>query len=172
MVDHMTPNTPTLHMMCGKIAAGKSTLTAELGQLDRTIVIVEDDWLQNLYSDEMSTLADYVRCMAKLRDIIGPHVVALLNAGVSVVLDFQANTIASRSWMRGILDQTNADHTLHVLDVPDAVCIARLHARNAKGEHPFAATESQFLQVTKHFVAPSAEEGFNIVVHKLENAAH
>lgn len=96
---------------------------------------------------------------------IGPHVVSLLNTGVSVVLDFQANTVESRNWMRVILDQTNADHKLHVFDVPDEVCMARLLARNAQGDHPFAATEEQFRQISKHFVAPSPDEGVNIVLH-------
>ncbi len=161
----MSSKTPTLHLMCGKIASGKSTLTAQLGRTNGTIVIAEDDWLNGLYSEEMSSISDYVRCMSKLRDVIGPHVVSLLNEGVSVVLDFQANTITSRNWMRSILEQTKAAHELHVLDVPDDVCIARLHARNAQGDHPFAATEEQFRQISKHFVPPSPEEGFNIVLH-------
>ncbi len=166
----MPLTSPTLHLMCGKIAAGKSALAAKLGSLDATVVIAEDDWLSALYSDEMSSISDYVRCTSKLRKIIGPHVASLLNAGVSVVLDFQANTIEARIWMRGILAQTNADHQLHVLDVSDEICITRMRARNASGNHPFAPTEEQFLQLSKHFVAPSADEGFNIVRHVTDKA--
>ena len=167
----MPPLPPTLHLLCGKAASGKSTLTAELGRLDGTVVIAEDDWLNALFPSEMSSLADYVRCMTKLRTIMGPHVTSLLNAGVSVVLDFQANTLASRDWMRSILEETGAAHQLHLLDVPDEVCIARLRARNAKGDHPFAATEEQFRQLSKHFIAPSANEGFNIVLHQSQESA-
>jgi predicted kinase len=162
---------PILHLVCGKIASGKSTLSAQLGKLDKAIVIAEDDWLNALYAQEMTSMADYMRCMTKLRNIIGPHVVSLLNNGVSVVLDFQANTVESRDWMRSILDQTNAHHKLHVLDVPEKVCIARLHARNAKGDHPFAATQDQFQKISKHFVAPSTDEGFNVVLHNSELAS-
>jgi predicted kinase len=162
----MPSTTPTLHLMCGKIASGKSTLTAQLSRSAGTIVIAEDEWLNGLYSEEMSSISDYMRCMSKFREVVRPHIVSLLNAGNSVVLDFQANTVASRDWMRGILEQTKAAHELHVLDVPDEVCIARLHARNAQGDHPFAATEEQFRQISKHFVAPSPEEGFNVVMHR------
>lgn len=162
----MSSKLPTLHLMCGKIASGKSTLSADLAALEQAVVISEDDWLTALYHDHLSSIADYVQCMSKLRSIIGPHVVSLLNSGISVVLDFQANTVESRKWMRNILDQTNAAHKLHVIDVPDYVCIARLHARNAQGDHPFAATEDQFRQITKHFVSPSSDEGFDIVLHK------
>ncbi len=161
----MSGNSAKLHMFCGKIASGKSTLAAQLAQGDKTVLIAEDAWLSALYGDQMATLADYVRCSAKMRDTIGPHVIALLNAGVTVVLDFPANTGETRQWMRGILDATNVAHTLHVLDSPDALCLQRLHARNAVGDHPFAATEAQFHQVSKHFQPPSAEEGFTIQIH-------
>ena len=161
----MSTTPPTLHMLCGKIASGKSTLTAQLGRGKGTIVISEDDWVNALYADAISSIADYMRCTSKLRSVVGPHVVSLLNAGLSVVLDFQANTVASRQWMRGILEQTGAGHQLHLLAIPDDVCIARLHARNAQGDHPFTATAEQFHQVSRHFVAPTPAEGFNIIRH-------
>ncbi len=154
-----------LHLICGKIAAGKSTLTARLAKTPGTIVVSEDEWLGKLFSNQMDTVTDYVRCSAKLRQAMGPHIAALLNEGLSVVLDFPANTVETRAWMRSILDQTRADHTLHVLDVPDEVCLARLRTRNAQGDHPFAATEEQFHRITRHHVEPTAEEGFTILRH-------
>jgi predicted kinase len=159
---------PILHVVCGKAASGKSTLCTRLGQNPRTIIVAEDEWLAALFGDRMTTLSDYVRCAAKLRDIMGPHVIALLGAGISVVLDFPANTIAIRRWMRGIVKAANADHRLHYLDVPDDVCKARLQARNARGDHPFAVTEYQFDLLSKHFVAPAEDEGFHIVRHPLQ----
>lgn len=164
----MSSTTPTLHLLCGKIASGKSTLAAQLDREAGTILIAEDEWLKGLYSEEMASISDYMRCMSKFRKVVGRHVVSLLNEGNSVVLDFQANTIASRDWMRGILQQTQAAHKLHVLVVPDEVCIARLHARNAQGDHPFAASEEQFRRISEHFVAPSPDEGFKIVLHYLD----
>lgn len=156
---------PTLHLLCGKIASGKSTLTAELGRAAHTVVIAEDDWLGALFADEMTTVRDYVRAAEKLRRVMGPHVTALLNAGVSVVLDFPANTVETRAWMRHVLEGTGADHVLHLLDVPDEVCLARLNARNAAGDHAFAATEAQFRQITQHFAPPTPDEGFNVLRH-------
>ena len=161
----MAQTSPTLHMICGKIGAGKSTLAAQLAQDTGALVIAEDKWLAALFSDQLATLQDYVRCSAKLRVIMGPHVAGLLNAGVSVVLDYQANTLDMRTWMRSILDAAQADHRMHVLTTPDAVCRERLRARNAAGDHPFAATEAQFHQASKYYVAPSPEEGFTLVMH-------
>ena len=156
---------PTLHMLCGKIASGKSTLAARLSRLEGTVLIAEDVWLGALFSEEMATPKDYVRCAARLRSVMGPHVASLLDAGASVVLDFPANTLETRGWMRGILGTTHASHELHVLNATDDLCLARLRDRNAQGEHAFAATEAQFRQITKHFVAPTPDEGFNLVIH-------
>ncbi|MBR9651874.1 AAA family ATPase [Thalassovita aquimarina] len=161
----MSLTSPTLHMLCGKIAAGKSTLASRLAGLDGTVLIAEDDWLNALFAEEMSSPSDYVRCASKLRKVMGPHITTLLNAGVSVVLDFPANTVENRDWMRGILEATNASHQLHLLVSSDELCLARLRERNAQGDHPFAVTEAQFRRFSEHFVAPSPDEGFNIVVH-------
>ncbi|MDJ1017419.1 MAG: ATP-binding protein, partial [Paracoccaceae bacterium] len=145
--------------------AGKSTLAAKLAEPAGTLLIAEDDWLAALYSDEMTTPKDYVRCAAKLLNIMAPHIVSVLNTGVSVVLDFQANTIESRQWMRDIVDLAHAEHQLHVLAPPDEVCLERLRKRNADGDHAFSVSEEHFHQVTKYFTPPTPDEGFNLVFH-------
>ncbi|MEO0753053.1 MAG: ATP-binding protein [Pseudomonadota bacterium] len=152
-------------MICGKIAAGKSTLAASLAEDDATVLLVLDDWLGALFGDQMQTGADFVRFAAKLDGVMGPHIVALLKAGISVVLDFPANTVAQRAQMRELFEAAGAAHALHVLDVPDEVCLARLHARNASGTHPFAVTQAQFHRFTQHLVLPSETEGFTLVRH-------
>ena len=160
----MTPlPRPVLHMVCGKIGAGKSTLTRQLTEAPATVLISEDTWLATLYPDEIHELPDYVRCAGRLKKAMAEHVAALLGAGVSVVLDFPANTVANRQWMRGIFEAAGAAHALHFLDVPDEICKARLRARNASGIHPFETTDAQFDLISSHFAAPSPEEGFDVV---------
>lgn len=156
-------DTPTLHLLCGKIASGKSTLATALAAQAGHVQISEDRWLATLYAGEMTSVADYVRCAEKLRQAMGPHVVALLQAGVSVVLDFPANTLANRQWMRSLITASGAAHRLHFIDVSDEICKARLHARNAEGDHDFAATDAQFELITRHFVPPDEQEGFTLI---------
>lgn len=91
---------------------------------------------------------------------------ALLQADLSVVLDYPANTLSSRQWAKGIFEKAEVAHQLHYLDVPDAVCKARLHERNASGTHPFATSDAEFDQITKHFVPPSPDEAMNIILHQ------
>lgn len=64
----------------------------------------------------------------------------MLRAGCSVVLDFPANTVASRNWMKMLADTSGAEHCLHYLDVSDA----------------------EFDHITSFFAPPSAAAGFNV----------
>ncbi|WP_353309920.1 ATP-binding protein [Shimia sp. NS0008-38b] len=154
-----------LIVVCGKAASGKSTIAKALCQSENAVMLSEDEWLSALYGAEMSTLADYVRCAGKLRNVVAPHVIDLLKVGTPVVLDFQANTLESRDWMRGIAELSGAACELHYLDVSDDECKARLRVRNASGTHPFTLTEAQFDRLSAHFVAPDPSEGFEIVRH-------
>ncbi len=157
---------PTLHLLCGKIAAGKSTLASRLAARPATVLISEDHWNSTLFPDELKTIDDYTRYSNRVRNAMGPHVVSLLKAGLSVVLDFQANTLAARRWMRTLIDGADAAHELHFLDVPDETCKRRLRERNAAGEHPYRASDAEYDLFTRYFVPPTADEKFNVVVHR------
>lgn len=154
---------PTLHLLCGKIASGKSTLSAKLGSSPGTVIVSEDHWLAALFADEMQSIADYVQCSSKLRSAMKPHLVLLLKAGLSVVLDFPANTPTNREWMMSIIKESGASNRLHYLKVSDEVCKSRLRVRNAEGVHDFAASDQQFEIITRYFSEPVADEGFDII---------
>ena len=158
--------TPTLHMICGKIAAGKSTLARRLADAPATILISEDIWLSTLYPEEQRTVAEYARNSRRLRAVMGGHIEALLRAGLSVVLDFPANTVANRQWMRSIFEKAGAGHRLHFIDLPNAVCKARLRQRNVAGTHQVTVTDAEFDQITAYLVPPSAEEGFETTIYR------
>jgi predicted kinase len=160
-----TARAPTLYLMCGKIAAGKSTLARRLAARPATLLITEDHWTSNLFADDLKTIDDYARYSARLRAAMGPHVVDILRQGLSVVLDFQANTVRVRSWMRSLITQSGANHELHLLDLPDTICKQRLRERNAAGEHPFQVSDTEYDLFTSYFVPPGPEEDFNVVVH-------
>ncbi len=155
---------PTLHLLCGKIAAGKSTLAKSLAAAPATVLLSEDDWLARLYPGEIATLDDYRRCSKRLRGAVDGHVVALLRAGVSVVMDFPANTVEARGWLRCLFERAEAAHRLYWLDVADDICKVRLGQRNAAGGHAFAPSEADFDLFTRHFQPPAPEEGFQIEI--------
>ena len=158
-------NVPTLYLLCGKVAAGKSTLARRLAARPATLLISEDHWTSNLFADELRTIDDYGRLSARLRAAMGPHIVDILRQGLSIVLDFPANTPGIRNWMRSLITQSGAAHELRLLDVPDRICKQRLRERNESGRHPFQVSEAEYDLFTSYFVPPGPREGFNVVVH-------
>ena len=157
---------PTLYLLCGKIAAGKSTLARQLAARPSTLLISEDHWTSTLYPVELKTIEDYTRLSARLRAAMTPHIVDILHQGLSVVLDFAANTPRQRAWVRSLIDTARVPHELHYLELPDELCKQRLRQRNAGGEHQFQVSDAEFEQFTAYFVAPAAAEGFNVIVHR------
>jgi len=160
------PHTPTLHFFCGKAGAGKTTVAARLAQDDNTILISEDIWMVRLFGDQMKTFDDYIRFSRKVKTVVGPLTVDLLNAGHSVVLDFQANTWAGRGWFRSVFEQAGAAHVLHYVNTSDETCLAQIAKRNVErpeGSHHL--TEDDFAYVSSFFQAPEETEGFNIRLH-------
>ncbi|CAG9260014.1 AAA family ATPase [Paraburkholderia unamae] len=157
--------TAVLHMVCGKIASGKSTLTARLADAARTVLVSEDKWIACLYPHEIHTLTDYASRAARMRTLLTEHIQVLLAAGISVVLDFPFNTASTRAWGHSLFQAVGCEHRLHYLDVNDEICKARLMARNVSGEHPFQTSEEQYDQITRYFVPPALGEGFNIIVY-------
>lgn len=153
-----------LHLLCGKIASGKSTLAAKLASHPSTLLIAEDIWLGQLYPDEIKTVTDYVLRSKRLKQILGSHIIDVLRAGTSVVLDFPANTVSDRQWLRALADQARVNHVLHFLDVDDATCLARLRSRNSTGNHAFQTSDVDFALITSYFMPPGQEEGFHIML--------
>ena len=157
--------TGTLFFFCGKMGAGKSTKAAEIAADRQAILISEDRWLAALYPDQIHTLSDYVTYSNRLKPQIKQMTQDLLIKNIDVVLDFPANTRKQRIWFRDIFADIKVPHCLIYLDVSDHTCLAHLEKRRmAEPERVNTDTEAMFTQVTQYFTAPTAKEGFNIVV--------
>lgn len=161
----MTPPA-TLHFLCGKAGAGKSTLARQLAAEHQALLLSEDVWLARLFGPEMKTFEDYRVYAQRAKAVTGPLVVDLLKAGQNVVLDHPANTRAARDWFRSLFEQAGAAHLLHYVDVPDATCLQRIGQRNVErpeGSHHL--TPADFAYISSFFEAPAAEEGFVLQRH-------
>jgi predicted kinase len=157
----------TLYFFCGKMAAGKSTLARQIVERTGAILIVQDEWLAHLFPGEIVDVPAFRRFSARLRAALTDHIGDLLSRGLPVVLDFPGNTRAQRDWFRELIDRANADHELHFIDAPDALCKAQLRERSRDLADGAAwTTDADFDAITKFFEPPAAEEGFNIVRHE------
>lgn len=157
---------PVLHLISGKIASGKSTLAKSLAFEGSTVLLSEDHWLSRLYPEQIKSVTDYVRLARQIREVLGPLVIDILRAGVTVILDFPANTPQDRQWLRDLADAAEASHCVHYIEVDDDTCRDRLHLRNHRGEHEFAATDAEFELITSYFQAPHEDEGLQVEIHR------
>jgi predicted kinase len=156
-----------LLFFCGKMAAGKSTLARQLAEREKAIRFSQDEWVEILFPHLIVNVATYLEYSGRINRLLAPHVVTLLKRGVSVVLDFPGNTRNQRAWFREIINSAGAEHELHYVDTPDAICRAQLKARSAHlpPGTPWT-TDADFDLISSHFNAPSDDERFNVVVHR------
>ena len=154
----------TLHFFCGKMAAGKSTLASELKEKYNAVLLKEDNWLSQLYPDEISDIPGYIKYSKRLKKVLSEHIKSLLSQGVTVILDFPGNTTNQRGWFRDIIEQINVSHVLHYIDASDDVCKKQLKERSkGKPEGSAFTTDEEFDEITKYFEEPLEGECFNII---------
>ena len=156
-----------LIFVCGKMAAGKSTLSKELSGREDAVLLVLDDFLERLYPGQVVDVASFVTYSTRIKDALAPHVCSLLSMGISVVLDFPGNTRKQRAWFRQLCEQAGAEHELHFIDASNDVCKRQLRERS-KDLPPGTTwtTDGEFDAITAYFEPPSADEDFNVVDHE------
>lgn len=57
-----------LHLLCRKMASGKSTLSKNLVVKHNAIALCEDELLVKLYPEETKTIQDYVKYSERLKE--------------------------------------------------------------------------------------------------------
>jgi len=156
----------TLYFMCGKMGAGKSTLAKSLASQNKAVLLSEDDLLRHLYPSEIADLQSYVSYSGRLKNALSEHICCVVGHGLSVVLDFPANTTGQRAWLRELIETSGAAHQLHFVDTPDETCKKQLRARSSNGNGDPLQDETTFDLLSSYFVAPKPDEGFTIVHHE------
>lgn len=154
-----------LYFMCGKMGAGKSTLAKSLASANGAALLSEDALLRELYPSEIADLGAYVSYSGRIKRALSEHICSLLRHGVSVVLDFPANTVGQRVWFRELVHASGAAHELHFVDVPDETCKKQLKERNLTGAGDPLQDEATFDLLSAYFAPPTMEESFIVVRH-------
>ncbi|MAD14802.1 MAG: ATP-binding protein [Alteromonadaceae bacterium] len=156
-------NKGVLTFFCGKMGAGKSTKAGKITQEGNSVLLSEDEWLASLYPNKISSLNDYIEYSNILKPQIKKLVQSILSAGTNVVMDFPANTLSQRDWFRSIFSEIEAPHNLIYIDLPNEACLKQIEKRRTEiPERAATDTVEMFNQITKYFMAPTSEEGFNI----------
>ncbi|MCB1754459.1 MAG: ATP-binding protein [Gammaproteobacteria bacterium] len=154
-----------LIFFCGKMGAGKTTRARDIAGQRNAVLLSEDEWLASIYPNQITSLQDYIHYSGLLKPPMKKLVQSILAVGTDVVMDFPANTVQQREWFRRIFSELQAPHQLIHIDLPNDVCLKQLAKRRAE-QPQRAATDTleMFEQVTRYFVSPTADEGFNTTV--------
>lgn len=158
-------NKGNLTFFCGKMGAGKTTKSREIALKSNAVLVSEDEWLESIYPNKIASLQDYIKYSSRLKPQIKRLVQSILATGTDVVMDFPANTIEQREWLKSIFSEIEAHHNLIYIDLPNEVCLKQIAKR--RSEQPErSATDSveMFELVTKYFVEPKPDEDFNITL--------
>jgi len=166
MCGHMT-GSAKLIFLCGKMAAGKSTLARELANRENAVLLVQDEFLAALFPGEITDIPSFVNRYTRLKNALTSHICVLLSKRISVALDFAAATKAQRAWFRELIERTHVEHELHFVDASDAACKTQLRDRS-RGLHAGTrwTTEEDFEAINAYFQPPSEDEKFNVVRHE------
>jgi predicted kinase len=158
--------TAKLILLCGKMAAGKSTLARELTQQGNVILLMQDELLDQLFPGEIVTISDFIKYSTRLNQALTPLICDLLNKGMSVILDFPGNTKRQRAWFRQLIDRADVDHELHYIEASDERCKHQLRERSQGLPSGTAwTTDAEFDAVTAYFEPPTPDERFRVIVH-------
>lgn len=152
-----------LTFFCGKMGAGKTTMSRKISQERNAVLISEDEWLSSLYPNGIMTLDDYFEFSSRLKPQMKKLVQSILISGVNVVMDFPTNTTQQREWFKSIFSEIHAPHELLYIDQSDEACLKQIEKRRIEQpERAATDTEEMFWLVTQHFVEPTSDEGFNM----------
>jgi predicted kinase len=156
-----------LIFVCGKMAAGKSTLAKALAEREDAVLLELDHFLERLFPGEIVDIPSFVMYSTRVRDALAPHICSLLSMGIPVVLDFPGNTRDQRSWFHQLCLQAGAEHELHFIEASDDVCKRQLRERS-KGLPPGTrwTTDAEFDAITAYFEPPATDEHFNVIHHQ------
>jgi len=156
-------NKGVLIFFCGKMGAGKSTKASSIALERNAVLLSEDEWLESLYPNRITSLESYVEYSKRLKPQIKKLVQAILDSGNDVVMDFPANTISQRAWFRSIFSEIEAPHELVYIDLANEDCLRQIEKRRVQQpERAKTDTKEMFEAVTKYFLEPQTEEGFNV----------
>jgi predicted kinase len=156
-----------LLFLCGKMAAGKSTLARKLAEREKAVLLVQDEFLERLFPGEIVDIPGFLKYSSRVNEALAPHICSLLSMGISVVLDVPGNTRNQRAWFRRVFESAQVEHELHFIDASDELCKRQLKERSKR--YPTGTswtTDAEFDAVTKYFEPPSVEEGFNVTRHE------
>lgn len=159
-----------IHLVCGPLGAGKTTVANELSETYGAIRFSEDDWLNMLFvpeapADLMDESPDVIAHWAmdkypRCREAIWNVCDQLLEQDISIVLDGFAGTKALRDFVRSKAEAHRVAFQLYYVTADADLRRKRVLERNTNKDSSFslAVSSGMFDLMEQHFEEPQKEE--------------
>ncbi|BCW65519.1 hypothetical protein NicSoilB4_02820 [Arthrobacter sp. NicSoilB4] len=140
--------------MCGPAGAGKSTIARQLEAAGMTRLSVERTaWQMGLRAMPLG-----VENQREIDAALRGRLVALVESGEDVVLDFSFWSLAMREDYRRLLRPLGVEPETIYLATPRDEVLARIRARGANHPDDFSLSEELAAEYFDHFEVPTADE--------------
>ncbi len=156
---------PTVHLLCGYAAAGKTSLARRLSEESGAVRFTLDEWMLSLYGWSPYD-ARYGPAAERVKELIWSVAAQCLAGGLDVVLDWSQWSRERRRQWSSRATAAGARVVVHYLAVPLDTALGRLAARNR--ERPAGSHELDLDEVRaffeEHFEVPDPDEGLEIIL--------
>jgi predicted kinase len=160
------PDKPIVHLMCGLVAAGKTTLARELARDLPAVRLSRDEWMLRLYGGRHDDPA-YVERLVPCTELMWDVALEIVTVGANVVLDWNFWSRERRQEARQRAATAGAGVQLHWLDVPVEVAAERARRRqDDRPAHAHDIDEDGVRHFASIFEAPDDREGIVVVRHR------
>ncbi len=159
---------PTLHLISGLPASGKTTYALRLREETRGILFCLDRWLITAFGKYPIAAVgqeEHTRRVLASRELIWESAAEFLRRSVDVILDDGFFYREHRMGHVALAAALDADATIHFINTPMAVVRERLERRNADlPRYNFYIDPSTLDTFLSMFERPSRDEGARLVV--------
>ena len=164
----MTPaeGHPHVHLLCGLVCAGKTTLAKRLAAELPAMRFSRDEWMLRLYGLRHDD-ARYVAALTPCTRLIWDVALDALRLGQNVIMDWNHWNPERRAESRDRAQSAGFDVVLHYVDVPLEVAVERARHRRADAAgDAHRIDEAGIRHFATIFQPPTAAEDIPTVIHE------
>ncbi len=155
----MKKNKTKLHIICGFVGSGKTTLAKKLEKHHKAIRFSTDEWMIELFNFNGDFGKKYRDSKKRCKEFIWKLAKEILLSGQDVILDFGFWSRKERSLFFRRAKKIGVDPVLYFLDIPIDELKKRVVARNNKlDKKTFKITTRWFNKWSPLFEAPKSSE--------------
>lgn len=154
---------PTVHLICGRTGAGKTTFARKLAAERDALRFSIDEWMATLFAADAPdplTFEWAIERVGRCEAQIWQTGVAALAAGRDIVLDLGFTTREQRGRFRALAEDAGHAVSLHHVTAARQVRLDRVRQRNRDRSEVFAfeVTDGMFDFMENRFDPPTPEE--------------